>query len=78
MVVPPRHPLPKVNPLTLAAMASYPLVTYEADFSIRHQIVSTFQNAGLTPRLVLSAIDSDVIKTCVEQSLGVAVLGRGI
>jgi LysR family cys regulon transcriptional activator len=72
VVVPPRHPLLKVKPLTLAAMAAYPLVTYEANFSIRHQ------KAGLTPRLVLSAIDADVIKTCVEQGLGIAVLSAAV
>lgn len=78
VVVPARHPLLKARPLTLAAMAPHPLVTYEASFSIRHKIVRTFQNAGLTPRLVLSAIDSDVIKTCVEQGLGIAVLSAAV
>lgn len=78
VVVPLRHPLLKARPLTLAAMAPHPLVTYEASFSIRHRIVSTFQKAGLTPRLVLSAIDSDVIKTCVEQGLGIAVLSAAV
>jgi LysR family cys regulon transcriptional activator len=78
VVVPTRHPLLKMKPLTLAAMAQYPLVTYEASFSIRHKIVATFQKAGLTPRLVLSAIDSDVIKTCVEQGLGIAVLSAAV
>jgi LysR family cys regulon transcriptional activator len=78
VVVPPRHPLLRTRPLTLAAMAAYPLVTYEANFSIRHKIVSAFQKAGLTPRLVLSAIDADVIKTCVEQGLGIAVLSAAV
>lgn len=78
VVVPPRHPLLKVKPLTLAAMAAYPLVTYEANFSIRHKIVSAFRKAGLAPRLVLSAIDADVIKTCVEQGLGIAVLSAAV
>ncbi len=78
VVVPPRHPLLRARPLTLAAMAPHPLVTYEASFSIRHRIVATFQKAGLTPRLVLSAIDSDVIKTCVEQGLGIAVLSAAV
>jgi LysR family transcriptional regulator, cys regulon transcriptional activator len=78
VVVPPRHPLLRIRPLTLAAMEPYPLVTYEASFSIRHRIAATFQKAGLTPRLVLSAIDSDVIKTCVEQGLGIAVLSAAV
>jgi LysR family cys regulon transcriptional activator len=78
VVVPPRHPLLKVKTLTLADMAPHPLVTYEASFSIRHKVVATFQKAGLTPRLVLSAIDSDVIKTCVEQGLGIAVLSAAV
>ena len=78
VVVPPRHPLLRTKPLTLAAMAAYPLISYEANFSIRHKIVSAFQKVGLTPRLVLSAIDADVIKTCVEQGLGIAVLSAAV
>ncbi|MBS0539064.1 MAG: LysR family transcriptional regulator [Proteobacteria bacterium] len=78
VVVPARHPLLKLKRLTLAAMEPFPLVSYEANFSIRHRIVSTFEKAGLSPRLVLSAIDSDVIKTCVEQGLGIAVLSAAV
>lgn len=37
-------------------------------------MVRALEKQGLEPKVVLSAIDADVIKTCVEQGLGIAVL----
>lgn len=74
VVVPPEHPLLKVKPLTLEAIAQYPVVTYDFAFAGRSQINKAFEKRGLAPNVVLTALDSDVIKTYVELGLGIGIL----
>ena len=74
VVVPPGHPLLKARPLTLEAIARYPVVTYDFAFAGRSQINKAFEKRGLAPNVVLTALDSDVIKTYVELGLGIGIL----
>ena len=74
VVVPPAHPLLKAKPLTLEAIAQYPVVTYDFAFAGRSQINKAFEKRGLAANVVLTALDSDVIKTYVELGLGVGIL----
>jgi LysR family transcriptional regulator, cys regulon transcriptional activator len=74
VLVPNGHPLAKSNPLTLAAIARYPVVTYDFAFTGRSQINAAFEAAGLSPNVVLTALDSDVIKTYVELGMGVGIV----
>jgi LysR family cys regulon transcriptional activator len=76
VVVPIGHPLAKAKPLTLEAIAQYPIVTYDFAFAGRSQINKAFEKRGLEPNVVLEAIDSDVIKTYVELGLGVGILAN--
>jgi len=76
VVVPPRHPLLKAGPLTLEKLAEYPIVTYDFAFANRSLVQKAFETRGLKPHVVLSAQDSDVIKTYVELGLGVGILAR--
>ncbi|SFN29368.1 HTH-type transcriptional regulator CysB [Nitrosospira briensis] len=76
VVVPPRHPLLKLSQLTLEALAEYPIITYDFAFTGRSKINQAFEAKGLTPNVVLTAIDADVIKTYVELGLGVGILAK--
>jgi len=76
VVVPPAHPLLKAKPLTLEAIAQYPVVTYDFAFAGRSQINKAFEKRGLAPNVVLTALDSDVIKTYVELGLGIGILAE--
>ncbi|HSA89251.1 MAG TPA: CysB family HTH-type transcriptional regulator [Burkholderiales bacterium] len=76
VVVPPKHPLLKESPLTLEKLAEYPIVTYDFAFANRSLVQKAFESRGLKPHVVLSAQDSDVIKTYVELGLGVGILAR--
>ncbi len=76
IVATPRHPILKEHPLTLEAIARYPLITYDDAFTGRGQINKAFLGRGLKPNVVLSAIDSDVIKKYVEMDLGIGILAR--
>jgi len=74
VVVPKRHPLLRVKPLTLEAIARYPVITYDEGFSGRWIVNQAFAEKDLKPTVVLSAIDADVSKTYVEKGLGIAIL----
>lgn len=76
VVAPPKHPLFKEPTLTLEAIARYPLITYDFAFTGRTQIQRAFEQRGLKPNVVLTALDSDVIKTYVALGLGVGIVAR--
>ncbi len=76
VLVPRGHPLASAQPITLAALARHPIVTYDFTFTGRSQINAAFDAAGLVPNVVLSALDSDVIKTYVEMGLGVGIIAK--
>lgn len=66
----------QVSPLTLEAIARWPLITYRQGITGRSRIDEAFNRKGLMPDIVLSAQDSDVIKTYVELGLGVGLVAE--
>jgi DNA-binding transcriptional LysR family regulator len=76
VVVPSGHELASVKPLTLEAIARFPLVTYDPTFAGRGAIDRAFAARGLTPEVALSALDSDVIKSYVSLGLGVGIISQ--
>jgi len=74
VITPPRHPLLRVRPLTLEAIARYPIITYDDAFSGRRIVDKAFSDRGLTPSVVLGAADADVGKSYVEMKVGIAIL----
>jgi LysR family cys regulon transcriptional activator len=74
VVVPARHPLARAKPLTLEAIAQFPIVTYDFAFANRSLVEKAFEQRGLKARVVLTALDADVIKTYVELGLGVGIM----
>tara|TARA_R110001583_G_scaffold173287_1_gene327172 strand:- start:20426 stop:21343 length:918 start_codon:yes stop_codon:yes gene_type:complete len=74
LVVPPEHPLLSDNKLTLKAIADYSLLTYAMGVTGRAQQDQAFIEQGLTPNVVFTATDADVIKTYVELGLGIGII----
>ena len=74
VVTPVRHPLLAVKTPSISDLAQYPIITYDGAFAGRSTINQAFAAAGLEPNVVLSAVDSDVIKTYVELDLGIGIL----
>jgi LysR family cys regulon transcriptional activator len=70
----PGHPVLEEEPLTLEAIARYPIVTYDSAFTGRSKINQAFEARGLEPNVVFTALDSDVIKTYVELGLGIGLI----
>jgi LysR family cys regulon transcriptional activator len=74
LVVRPDHPLAKCKNLTIDELSKYPLVTYVFGFTGRSELDTAFNQAGISPRIVFTATDADVIKTYVKLGLGVGVI----
>lgn len=76
IVVPIGHPLLAEKKLTLKKIAQYPIITYDFAFSGRGKINAAFSAHSITPNIVLTAIDADVIKTYVELGLGIGIVAQ--
>ncbi|QFU02446.1 HTH-type transcriptional regulator CysB [Halomonas sp. THAF5a] len=76
VLVPAGHPLAELETLTLEALADYPLVTYVFGFTGRSQLDDAFRARGLSPNVVLTAADADVIKTYVRLGMGVGIVAH--
>jgi len=76
IVVPKDHPLARVSELTLEEVASYPIVTYVFGFTGRSKLDDAFFDHGLSPKVVFTAADADVIKTYVRLGLGIGIVAK--
>jgi len=74
LVVPAGHPLLAEAAPSLARIGAHPIITYHEGFTGRTRIDRAFAEAGVTPNVVMSALDADVIKTYVELGLGVGIV----
>jgi len=64
------HPLLSIAKLSLADLCDYPLIAYVYGFTGRKTFSDTFMKASLKPHVVLSAADTDIIKTYVQEEMG--------
>jgi LysR family transcriptional regulator, cys regulon transcriptional activator len=76
VLVPTGHQLLKMKRLTLEAIAAYPIITYDSAFSGPTKFYQAFASRGLEPNVVLTAVDSDVIKTYVQLGMGVGIVAK--
>ena len=80
VVVPEGHRLAdqvrRNGPLPLEDVAREPIVTYVFGFTGRSRLDAAFSQAGLSPNVVFTATDTDVIKTYVRLGLGVGIIAR--
>jgi len=75
ILVPGDHELAaRKQPMDLATLAHYPLVTYLFSDRPQSSLMRSFAAQGLTPRIAFTARDADVIKTYVRMGMGVGVL----
>ena len=74
LITPPGHPLLERKSISLEDLCDYPLVTYVYGFTGRQNFSETFNSAGLQPHVVLSAADTDIIKTYVAEQMGIGII----
>ncbi len=68
------HPILKIRHPQLNHLCSYPIITYRMGFTGRKSLDETFHRAQLQPNIVLSASDTDIIKTYVRDGLGIGII----
>jgi LysR family cys regulon transcriptional activator len=61
---------------SLQALAEHPIVTYVFGFTGRSKLDEAFSHQGLSPKVVFTAADADVIKTYVRLGLGVGIVAQ--
>lgn len=76
ILVPRSHPLAQSSVLTLEEVAAHPIVTYVFGFTGRSKLDEAFMQRGLTPKVVFTATDADVIKTYVRLGLGIGIMAQ--
>ncbi len=76
LVVLPQHPLAQKERISLDDIAHESLITYHPSFTGRGKIDQAFAARRMQPRVVLEAIDSDVIKTYVRLGLGIGIVAE--
>lgn len=80
LVVPKTHLLARFfgnsKALSLADIANFPLITYDFAFTGSTTVSKVFHDAEVTPNVVLTAIDADVIKTYVSLGLGIGLIAN--
>jgi LysR family cys regulon transcriptional activator len=74
ILVPRGHVLTRLSQLTLEDVAEQPIVTYVFGFTGRSRLDDAFAAKGLSPRVVFTATDADVIKTYVRLGLGIGII----
>jgi LysR family cys regulon transcriptional activator len=76
ILVPKDHPLAKLAEVTIEDVAEHPIVTYVFGFTGRSRLDDAFSDKGLTPKVVFTATDADVIKTYVRLGLGIGIVAH--
>ena len=74
LIAPKGHPVLEQRPLALDTLCEYPLITYVFGFTGANHFRTSFARLGLRPRIVLSAADTDVIKTYVREGFGIGII----
>lgn len=72
-IMPKNHPLAE-DDVTLERLASFPILTYSFGFTGRSNIEKAFEKSDSELDIILSAADTDVIKTYVRLGLGVGII----
>ncbi|MGB1311293.1 MAG: LysR substrate-binding domain-containing protein [Leucothrix sp.] len=60
--------------IDLPWLTRFPIITYVYGFTGRSVFTETFTQQNLTPKVILSAADTDIIKTYVREGLGVGII----
>lgn len=76
LYTPKDHPLLKIKRPSLVDVARFPLIVLDRRISSGSAVSRLFEKHEITPNIVMTATNTDVIKTYVASGLGVAFLRR--
>jgi LysR family cys regulon transcriptional activator len=77
LITPKNHELTsQIEPISLQELSKYPVITYDYAFTGSTGVSKAFKQAHISPNIVLTAIDADVIKTYVKLNLGIGLVAE--
>lgn len=74
VVLPKNHPLAAKGPQSLADVAKYPLITYVTSHKGPSGLAAVMAEAGLQPRIAVTARSADMMKSYARRGMGIAVI----
>jgi len=74
LIMPKGHHLKTKDAVTLSDIASYPLVAYASSHAGRASAEKAFKSQNIPFNIAVTAADADIVKTCVADGLGIAVI----
>ncbi len=74
VIVPKNHPLANREHIALKDLRFWPLITYVFGFTGRSALQAHFEENNVTPNVVLSASDTDIIKSYVRLQFGIGII----
>lgn len=76
ITVPNQHSLAAKKDITLADIAAFPVLTYVMGICTNSEMQNAFAEANLTPNIIFTATDSDIIKSYVSMDFGVGIIAE--
>jgi len=76
VTVPHQHSLAQKKDITLADIAAFPVLTYFMGICNQSSMKEAFDEANLTPNVIFTATDSDILKTYIELDFGVGIIAE--
>lgn len=73
-VVSPDHPLTKLAPKDVAALAAHPLAFHSPRTPMRSKLETTFRNANISPRVAFDLSSFEALKAYAAEGLAVALV----
>lgn len=74
IIAPVGHALANVPVRSLKDLEGYALITYRKGISGRESLDQAFERSGVTPKIILSAMDSEIIFDYVARGLGLGIV----
>lgn len=74
VLVPRRAPWTSRTQIDIRELAEHPLVIYNEDFSLSHQLLTLFTQAGISPRIAVRSGQWDFLAAMVQREIGIAIL----
>lgn len=74
LIVPADHPLAAAENITLEQIAKENLISYEPKSTGRTAIDNAFEQQGLSPKYIVTAMDVEVIKEYVSRGVGIGIV----
>ena len=74
ILVTPGHPLTRLEKVNLEDLSQFPIISYTNSFNEGSDQARAFAQAGISPNVVFTAEDPDVIKAYVRKDMGVGIV----